>query len=150
MRKLNLLLIALAVLGLVGNANAASLNWEGTNTIRVGDLAEQPLLGGGVATVNNSGGLGHLQNLRLAASRGNIAGTGTAFVTDPEAAANLIASVQFIGVEAGSNEVVINEALSVIDSALARMMQRELVSSGEVADLLLDVRMLLTTESDPA
>ena len=51
--------------------------------------------------------------------------------------------------EAGSNEVVINEALSVIDSALARMMQRELVSSGEVADLLLDVRMLLTTESDP-
>ena len=50
--------------------------------------------------------------------------------------------------EAGSNEVVINEALSVIDSALARMMQRELVSSGEVADLLLDVRMLLTTESD--
>jgi hypothetical protein len=52
--------------------------------------------------------------------------------------------------ETGSNEVVINEALSVIDSALARMMQRELVSSGEVADLLLDVRMLLTTESDPA
>ena len=52
--------------------------------------------------------------------------------------------------DAGSNEVVINEALSVIDSALARMMQRELVSSGEVADLLLDVRMLLTTESDPA
>ncbi len=51
--------------------------------------------------------------------------------------------------ETGSNEVVINEALSVIDSALARMMQRELVSSGEVADLLLDVRMLLTTESDP-
>ncbi len=51
--------------------------------------------------------------------------------------------------DTGSNEVVINEALSVIDSALARMMQRELVSSGEVADLLLDVRMLLTTESDP-
>lgn len=45
------------------------------------------------------------------------------------------------------NEAVINEALGVIDGALARMMQRELVSSGEVADLLLDVRMLLTTES---
>jgi hypothetical protein len=44
------------------------------------------------------------------------------------------------------NEAVINEALGVIDGALARMMQRELVSSGEVADLLLDVRMLLTTE----
>jgi len=47
-----------------------------------------------------------------------------------------------------SNEAVISEALSVIDGALAKMMQRELVSSGEVADLLLDVRTLLTTEPD--
>jgi hypothetical protein len=39
---------------------------------------------------------------------------------------------------------VVAEAVSVIDDALAKMMQRELVSSGEVADLLLDVRMLLT------
>lgn len=46
--------------------------------------------------------------------------------------------------EAGSNEAVISEALGVIDNALAKMMQRELVSSGEVADLLLDVRSLLT------
>ena len=45
-----------------------------------------------------------------------------------------------------SNEAVITEALGVIDGALARMMQRELVSSGEVADLLLDVRTLLTAE----
>ena len=45
-----------------------------------------------------------------------------------------------------SNEAVISEALGVIDDALARMMQRELVSSGEVADLLLDVRTLLTAE----
>jgi hypothetical protein len=48
-----------------------------------------------------------------------------------------------------NNEAVISEALSVIDGALARMMQRELVSSGEVADLLLDVRTLLTAESAP-
>jgi hypothetical protein len=41
-------------------------------------------------------------------------------------------------------EAVVAEAVSVIDEALAKMMQRELVSSGEVADLLLDVRMLLT------
>lgn len=47
------------------------------------------------------------------------------------------------------NEAVIMEALSVIDGALARMMQRELVSTGEVADLLLDVRTLLTAESAP-
>lgn len=49
-----------------------------------------------------------------------------------------------------SNEAVIDEALGVIDGALARMMQRELVSSGEVADLLLDVRSLLTTDQDVA
>jgi hypothetical protein len=45
------------------------------------------------------------------------------------------------------SDAVITEALTVIDSALARMMQRELVSTGEVADLLLDVRTLLTAES---
>lgn len=43
-----------------------------------------------------------------------------------------------------TNEAVIDEALGVIDGALAKMMSRELVSSGEVADLLLDVRTLLT------
>lgn len=43
-------------------------------------------------------------------------------------------------------EAVLAEAVSVIDGALAGMMQRELVSSGEVADLLLDVRMLLTAK----
>ncbi len=47
-----------------------------------------------------------------------------------------------------NNEAVINEALDVIDGALAKMMRRDLVSSGEVADLLLDVRTLLTTEAD--
>jgi hypothetical protein len=48
--------------------------------------------------------------------------------------------------ERTDSEAVITEALSVIDGALARMMQRELVSTGEVADLLLDVRTLLTAE----
>ncbi|MFZ9927751.1 MAG: hypothetical protein ACO3FY_01310 [Ilumatobacteraceae bacterium] len=42
---------------------------------------------------------------------------------------------------------VIGEALSVIDKALREMMQRELVSTGEVADLLLDVRSLLTASA---
>lgn len=37
------------------------------------------------------------------------------------------------------------EAVSIIDGALAQMMQRDLVSSGEVADLLLDLRTLLTS-----
>lgn len=40
---------------------------------------------------------------------------------------------------------VVTEAISVIDGALARMMQRDLVSSSEVADLLLDLRTLLTS-----
>ena len=39
---------------------------------------------------------------------------------------------------------VIAEALSVIDRALAEMVNRELVSTGEVAYVLLDVRSLLT------
>ena len=47
-------------------------------------------------------------------------------------------------VEQAQREAVVSEAVSVIDEALTKMMQRELVSSGEVADLLLDVRMLLT------
>lgn len=40
---------------------------------------------------------------------------------------------------------VITEALSVIDKALGEMAHRELVSTGEVADLLLDMRSLLVT-----
>lgn len=41
---------------------------------------------------------------------------------------------------------VIAEALAVIDKGLAEMLHRELVSTDEVADLLLDVRSLLVTE----
>lgn len=41
--------------------------------------------------------------------------------------------------------VVVDEALSIIDRALGELVNRELVSTDEVADLLLDVRMLLTT-----
>ena len=48
--------------------------------------------------------------------------------------------------EQAQRAAVLAEAVSVIDNALAQMMQRELVSSGEVADLLLDVRTLLTAK----
>jgi hypothetical protein len=44
-----------------------------------------------------------------------------------------------------SHDAVIAEALTVIDQSLRKIMGRELVSSGEVADLLLDVRTLLTS-----
>lgn len=38
----------------------------------------------------------------------------------------------------------ISDVLSIIDAALSQMVKRELVSTGEVSDLLLDVRNLLT------
>ena len=38
---------------------------------------------------------------------------------------------------------MISEALAVIDKGLGELVHRELVSSNEVADLLLDVRTLL-------
>jgi hypothetical protein len=51
-------------------------------------------------------------------------------------------------------DAVITEALGVIDKALSQMMTRELVSSGEITDVLLDVRSLLTmptsTTTEPA
>ena len=46
-----------------------------------------------------------------------------------------------------TNEAVITEALSVIDKALNQMMRRELVSAGEITDVLLDVRTLLTMQA---
>ena len=44
---------------------------------------------------------------------------------------------------------VINEALAVVDRGLGVMQHRELVSTDEVADLLLDLRLLLVTASEP-
>ena len=43
-----------------------------------------------------------------------------------------------------THDAVIHEALTIIDKALSQMMSRELVSSGEITDVLLDVRTLLT------
>ena len=39
------------------------------------------------------------------------------------------------------------EALSIIDRALGEMLHRELVSTNEVADLLLDIRLLVASEA---
>jgi len=65
-------------------------------------------------------------------------------VTDQQIADTQILEPEIVlGVD---REAVVSEAVSIIDGALARMMQRELVSSGEVADLLLDVRTLLTAK----
>jgi len=47
-------------------------------------------------------------------------------------------------------EIVIQEALAVIDQALGTMQQRALVSTDEVADLLLDLRLLLASAAATA
>jgi len=49
------------------------------------------------------------------------------------------------GTETRALDEVINEALAVIDKGLGDLLHRELVSTNEVADLLLDVRTLLAT-----
>jgi hypothetical protein len=41
------------------------------------------------------------------------------------------------------DEAVIDEALRLIDGGLSDLLHRELVSTDEISDLLLDVRMLL-------
>jgi hypothetical protein len=43
------------------------------------------------------------------------------------------------------HDAVIAEAIAVIDQALAQIVRRELLSTNEVADVLLDVRSALTT-----
>ena len=42
------------------------------------------------------------------------------------------------------DEAVVDEAVRLIDGGLSDLLHRELVSTDEVSDLLLDVRMLLT------
>ena len=103
MRKLFISLAALTVaLGLAGIAGAAPMQWEGTGVVRLGDFPQGTLTGGGVATINGSGGLGHLNSLRLSASRGNIKGTLTLPVTDPEVAGNAIAVVLLDNIQGGT------------------------------------------------
>ena len=100
MRKLILLSISvLLALGMAGAASAAPLNWEGTSTLLLGDFAPTNIPGGGVATVNGSGGVGHLNTLRFAASRGNVVTDFTLLVTDPDSDVKLI---QFFDVQAGT------------------------------------------------
>ncbi len=50
--------------------------------------------------------------------------------------------------ETAPSVTVIAEALAVIDQALSTMQHRELVSSTEVSDLLLDLRLLLGTDHE--
>ena len=46
-----------------------------------------------------------------------------------------------------TRQSVVTEAIAIIDYALAEMLRRELVSATEVADLLLDLRSLLSSNA---
>jgi hypothetical protein len=89
--------IAIVVAGILvaAGAEASPLNWEGTLTTITGTLPGIPIAGGGVATVNGSSGPipAHLQTLRLKGSRGNVTGTATNIITDPDTAGNGIAAI---------------------------------------------------------
>jgi hypothetical protein len=93
MRKLGMLLaVAMLAVGVSGTANAALLNYSGTLVLELGTLPSIPAIGAGVATVNNSGALGHLDNMRLKASRMGI-GNKNVFVPVTDAAAAPIVGI---------------------------------------------------------
>jgi hypothetical protein len=91
MRKLfALMATGFLALGMAGVASAAVLNWSGTAHVYLAEYPIGDLRGGGVATINGSDGVipAHLSTLRLAASRGQINGSFTRIVTDPDVIAN--------------------------------------------------------------
>lgn len=76
--------------------------------------------------------------------RGKVIRSSGTRVSNQETAMTSTQVVEPMLIEEPSTDVV-TEALVLIDRALSQMVRRELVSSGEVSDLLLDVRNLLTS-----
>jgi hypothetical protein len=95
MRTQAIALLAAVPLFLAAGAGANPLGFEGTLTTTAGNLPSIAISGGGVATVNGSTGPipAHLATLRLKASRGNLTGTHTRLVTDPQVAGNGVAAI---------------------------------------------------------
>jgi hypothetical protein len=95
MRHVARLLVAVAGGALLaGTAHAAPLKWQGTSIFRLGTSQPTIITGTGVATVNGSSGLGHLNTVRLA---GGLTGSGTVPVTDPETTmTNGIVAIAFV------------------------------------------------------
>jgi len=94
MRKtLGLLLGSVLALGVAGAAGAKTLDWHGTITVDIAALETVVLLGGGVATVNDSSGSAHLSTLRIGTG---ITDSGTIPVTDPNSTGQ-IKSVRISG-----------------------------------------------------
>jgi hypothetical protein len=84
--------VATIVFGATSPANAALMHYHGTMVLELGTLPEIRAVGRGVATVNNSGTAGHLDNIRLKASRMGI-GTAGVFVPVTDAAAAPIVGI---------------------------------------------------------
>ncbi len=72
----------LALVLAAGSASASQLPWNGTFSLEFGTVPPIVGQGGGVATLNGSSTVGHLQTLRLA---GGITKATTIPLTDPEA-----------------------------------------------------------------
>ena len=130
---------ALLVFGLAGTAGANPMNWAGTTTLLLGDFprekSAQELQGGGVATVNGSGGFGgHLNTLRLAPSRGGISGNFVQFVTDPDQAGNSIAAIRYRNIRGGTGTFAPISGAAASSSTLT---QNTLPSRGTVRLCLL-------------
>jgi hypothetical protein len=96
MRRLALLLVLLLT---AGQASAKAIDWHGTLDLEMWrGRAMHPLIGSGVATVNDSSGSAHLSTLRIA---GGITGSGTIPVTDPNTTGQ-VKSVHGTGISLGT------------------------------------------------
>jgi len=117
-RRLVIGLLGLSTL-IAGVAGAAPINWEGTSITTLADYPPSTLYGGGVATINQTAGgfPVHLNTLRLAASRGQIGGTFTSFVTDPLVMGNGVVAIQYYDIQA------LTGTLGGISGAVAQTLQ---------------------------
>ena len=115
-RFLAFMATGLLLFGMAGAASAAVLNWSGTSRTLLADYPEGITTGGGVATINNSSGVipAHLSTMRLAASRGQIGGTFTRLVTDPDVIGNGVYALIYSNVRGltGSNPSISGGAVS--------------------------------------
>ena len=118
----SLLIACASALPALAPAGAALLNWEGTLTLHWSDWPPAEIPGGGVASVNASGGVpAHLDSLVLEASRGRVGPASATFlVTDPEAAGGLVAAYRFEGVELAAVGVAVDLEVGGLVRAGAR------------------------------
>jgi len=79
-------------------AGAGTLPWEGSLRLEIGTFPPIEIGGGGVATINGSGGTGHLDTLAVS---GGITGSVVVPLTDPAVAGDLV-SLRGTAIELGA------------------------------------------------